>query len=77
MKHTLHGIAFESTINRLRNCTINNSDIYDMSNDYRYKNLRYVSTCGRALHYVGGPLHNNWMGYFANNAKITLHDIAD
>ena len=53
-------------------------NIYNMSNDYRYKNLRDVSTCGRALHYVGGTLNNDCMGYyFTYNAKITLHDIAD
>jgi len=52
-------------------------NIYDLSSDY-YKNLRYVSTCGRALHYVGGTLNNDCMGYyFTYNAKITLHDIAD
>ena len=82
MKPTLHSIAFKFTINILRSCIIKNySDIYDVSSDYRYKNLRYVSTIGssNALHYQGGTLafHNNWMGYFANNAKITLHDIAD
>lgn len=54
-------------------------DIYDISSDYRYKNF-YVSAIGssNALHYQGGTLafHNNWMGYFANNVTITLHDIA-
>lgn len=78
MKPTLHTIAFESEINRLRNCIINDSDIYDVSSDYRYKNLRYVSTCGRTLHYEGGTLNNNWMGcYFTYNTKNTLHDIAN
>ena len=80
MKPTLHSIAFKFTINILRSCTINDSDIHDVSSNYRYKNLRYVSTIysSDALHYQGGTLafHNNWMGYFANNVTITLHDIA-
>lgn len=78
MKPTLHTIAFKFIINKLRNYLPDDADIYDLSSDYRYKNLRYVSTCGRALHYVGGTLNNDCMGYyFTYNAKITLHDIAD
>lgn len=78
MKPTLHSIAFKFTINKLRIYLPDDADIYDLSSDYRYKNLRYVSTCGRTLHYEGGTLNNNWMGcYFTYNTKNTLHDIAD
>lgn len=81
MKPTLHTIAFKFTINRLRSYIMSDADICDLSSDYRYINLRYVSGWGKALHYQGGTLTLYEsvpnISHLANNTKYILHDIAD
>ena len=80
MKPTLHSIAFKFTINKLRNYIISAADIYDIAGDCRYKTLRYISIIcgGEDLHFLGRyHVTISTISYLANNAKITLHDIAD